>query len=349
MGTKINELTKDVKKAITFENLFNKKIAIDAFNTMYQFLAIIRQRDGTPLKDYDGNVTSHLSGLFYRTINFLESEIKPIYVFDGVPSQLKMETIQERRDCKKEAKKKMIKAQEAEDFEEARKYAQQTSKLTSEMIEEGKKLIDYLGVPVVQARSEGEAQSAYMVEQGDAWGIASQDYDTLLFGGKRLIRNFAVKRSKKVKDTTVTLDIEYINLSKFLDSLKISQEQLIDMGILIGTDFYPGIKGIGQHKAYDLIKEYETLDNILKQKVSIGKKEIEIEPEIIEQVRNIFLNPNVEKEYQKPKWKNVKYEKVEELLIEEHNFSTQRVKNALGRLKKLKRNSKQTSLDTFFK
>mgnify|MGYP006280360953 FL=1 len=349
MGTKINELTKDVKKAITFENLFNKKIAIDAFNTMYQFLAIIRQRDGTPLKDYDGNVTSHLSGLFYRTINFLESEIKPIYVFDGVPSQLKMETIQERREIKKEAKKKMIKAQEAEDFEEARKYAQQTSKLTSEMIEEGKKLIDYLGVPVVQARSEGEAQSAYMVEQGDAWGIASQDYDTLLFGGKRLIRNFAVKRSKKVKDTTVTLDIEYINLSKFLDSLKISQEQLIDMGILIGTDFYPGIKGIGQHKAYDLIKEYETLDNILKQKVSIGKKEIEIEPEIIEQVRNIFLNPNVEKEYQKPKWKNVKYEKVEELLIEEHNFSTQRVKNALGRLKKLKRNSKQTSLDTFFK
>ena len=349
MGTKINELTKDVKKAITFENLFNKKIAIDAFNTMYQFLAIIRQRDGTPLKDYDGNVTSHLSGLFYRTINFLESEIKPIYVFDGVPSQLKMETIQERREIKKEAKKKMIKAQEAEDFEEARKYAQQTSKLTSEMIEEGKKLIDYLGVPVVQARSEGEAQSAYMVEQGDAWGIASQDYDTLLFGGKRLIRNFAVKRSKKVKDTTVTLDIEYINLSKFLDSLKISQEQLIDMGILIGTDFYPGIKGIGQHKAYDLIKEYKTLDNILKQKVSIGKKEIEIEPEIIEQVRNIFLNPNVEKEYQKPKWKNVKYEKVEELLIEEHNFSTQRVKNALGRLKKLKRNSKQTSLDTFFK
>ena len=110
MGTKINELTKDVKKAITFENLFNKKIAIDAFNTMYQFLAIIRQRDGTPLKDYDGNVTSHLSGLFYRTINFLESEIKPIYVFDGVPSQLKMETIQERREIKKEAKKKMIKA-----------------------------------------------------------------------------------------------------------------------------------------------------------------------------------------------------------------------------------------------
>ncbi|MGV9171129.1 MAG: flap endonuclease-1 [Promethearchaeia archaeon] len=347
MGTKINELVNDVKKSITFENLFNKKIAIDAFNTMYQFLAIIRQRDGTPLKDYEGRVTSHLSGLFYRTINFLENEIKPIYVFDGAPSKLKLETIQERKDIKKEAKKKMIEAQEAEDFEEARKYAQQTSKLTSDMIKEGKKLIKYLGVPVIQASSEGEAQSAYMVQQGDAWGIASQDYDTLLFGGERLIRNFAVKRSKKLKDTTITLDIEYINLGKFLEDLEISQEQLIDMGILIGTDFFEGIKGIGQHKAYDLIKEYGSIEKLMEQEPSMGKKKIHIDSEIIEQVKEIFLHPNVNKDYPKPKWKMVKYEKVEELLIEEHNFSTSRVKNALERLKKLKRNSKQTSLDTF--
>ncbi|MFO8017195.1 MAG: flap endonuclease-1 [Promethearchaeia archaeon] len=349
MGTKINELLKDVKKAITFENLFNKKIAIDAFNTIYQFLAIIRQRDGTPLKDYEGNITSHLSGLFYRTINFLENEIKPIYVFDGEPSRLKLDTIQERKDIKKEAKEKMIEAQEAENYEEARKYAQQTSKLTPNMIEEGKKLIDHLGVPVVQANSEGEAQSAYMVQQGDAWGIASQDYDTLLFGGDRLIRNFAVKRSKKVKNTTITLDIEYINLTKLLEHLDISQEQLVDMGILIGTDFFQGIKGIGQHKAYDLIKEYGSIENLMEQEITIGKKKIQIDSSIIEQVKDIFLNPNVNKDYPKPKWKSVNYEKVEELLIEQHNFSTQRVKNALERLKKLKRNSKQTSLDTFFK
>ena len=142
MGVKINELVKDVKKKITFENLYNKKVAIDAFNTIYQFLAIIRQRDGTPLKDYDGNVTSHLSGIFYRTINFLENRIKPIYVFDGKPSELKLETIKERKAVKEVAKTKMVEAQEAGNFQEAKKFAQQTSKLNSDMLEESKKLIE---------------------------------------------------------------------------------------------------------------------------------------------------------------------------------------------------------------
>ena len=196
MGVKINELVKEVKRSITFENLFQKRIAIDAFNTIYQFLAIIRQPDGTPLKDYDGNVTSHLSGLFYRTINFVEHNIRPIYVFDGKPSELKLETISERRKIKEQAKAKMIKAQEAEDFKEAKKYAQMTSKLDSDMLEESKKLLTNMGIPVLDSNSEGEAQSAYLVEKGDAWGCASQDYDTLLFGGKRLIRNVAVSRSK---------------------------------------------------------------------------------------------------------------------------------------------------------
>ncbi|MHA2182393.1 MAG: FEN1 family endonuclease, partial [Promethearchaeota archaeon] len=206
MGLKINELVNEVKRTITFDNLFKKVISIDAFNTIYQFLAIIRQRDGTPLKDYQGNITSHLSGLFYRSINFLEHNIKPIYVFDGISSDLKLDTIRERKKIKEEAQKKMIEAQDAEDFKEAKKFAQMTSKLDSGMIEESKKLIESMGIPIVQASSEGEAQSAYMVEAGDAWACASQDYDTLLFGGERLLRNFAINRTKKVRDTTVTLD-----------------------------------------------------------------------------------------------------------------------------------------------
>ena len=186
MGLKINELVNEVKRTITFDNLFKKVISIDAFNTIYQFLAIIRQRDGTPLKDYQGNITSHLSGLFYRSINFLEHNIKPIYVFDGISSELKLDTIKERKKIKVEAQKKMIEAQDAEDFKEAKKYAQMTSKLDAGMIEESKKLIESMGIPIIQASSEGEAQSAYMVEVGDAWACASQDYDTLLFGGERL-------------------------------------------------------------------------------------------------------------------------------------------------------------------
>ncbi len=344
MGVKINDLVKEVKRSITFENLFNKRIAIDAFNTIYQFLAIIRQRDGTPLKDYEGNVTSHLSGLFYRTINFIEHNIKPIYVFDGTPSELKLDTIMERKKVKKEAKEKMIEAQEREDFRDAKKFAQMTSKLDSNMIQESKKLIQHLGIPIVQATSEGEAQSAYLVEREDAWACASQDYDTLLFGAERLVRNFAVSRSKKVKDTSVTLDIEYISLSKFLKNIGLTREQLIDMSILIGTDFFPGIKGIGQHKALELIRENKSIDTILKNKI----KGIELDLEMVNQIKNIFLNPDIKKEYPALVWNKINYEKIEELLIEQHNFSKSRVHNALERLRKKDSSKTQISLDKYF-
>jgi len=349
MGVKINELVKEVKRTITFENLFKKNIAIDAFNTIYQFLAIIRQKDGTPLKDYQGNITSHLSGLFYRTINFLEHSVKPIYVFDGIPSKLKLETIRERKKIKKEAWKKMVKAQDAEDFREAKKFAQLTSKLDSDMIEESKKLIEYMGIPIIQASSEGEAQSAYLVEMDDAWACASQDYDTLLFGGARLIRNFAISRSKKVRDTTVTLDIEYISLTKFLSNLGITREQLIDMAILIGTDFFPGIKGIGQKTALELIKKYNNIEKILENHVKVGGKEIFVDLEQATQIREIFLNPDVKKDYKLPKPKKIDFEKLEDLLIEQHNFSKQRVENALERLRKLDSSKIQVSLDDFLK
>jgi len=349
MGIKINELVNEVKRTITFENLFNKRVAIDAFNTIYQFLAIIRQRDGTLLMDDEGNVTSHLSGLFYRTINFLEHNIRPIFVFDGIPSELKLDTIEERRKIKEEYKEKMIKAKEAEDFREAKMYAQLTSKLDKNMIEESKKLVNYFGIPIIDASSEGEAQSAYLVQLGDAWACASQDYDTLLFGGERLIRNFAVSRTVKVRDTSKTLDIEYISLEKFLENLKITREQLVEMGILIGTDFFPGVKGIGQHTALDLIKEYGSLENILKSNIKVRGKEINIDVEVIDRIKQIFLNPDIKKEYPKLVWKKIDYEKIQELLIEKHNFSTQRVSNALERLKKQELSKRQVTLDSFLK
>ena len=345
MGIKINELVAEVKRSITFENLLNKRIAIDAFNTLYQFLAIIRQFDGTPLMDKEGNVTSHLSGLFYRNINFLEHHIKPIYVFDGEASDLKLDTIKERKEIKEDAREKMILAQDKEDFKEAKKYAQLTSKLNANMIKESKKLLVYMGIPILDASSEGEAQSAFLVNNGDAWACASQDYDTLLFGCERLVRNFAVSRKKKVKDTSDTLDIEYISLSKFLDNLGISREQLIDMGILIGTDFYPGIKGIGQHKALEYIKKFGSIENILNEEVKILGQDLE--PDIIREVKSLFLTPNVKKEYPSLKWKKVDYEKVEELLVEQHDFSEQRVKNALERLRKKNSSKKQVSLGDF--
>ena len=206
-----------------------------------------------------------------------------------------------------------------------------------------------MGIPVIEASSEGEAQSAYLVEKGDAWACASQDYDTLLFGGKRLVRNFAVSRSKKVKDTTVTLDIEYVSLPKLLENLNITRGQLIEMGLLIGTDFFEGIPGIGQHKALELIKKYGSIENIIDKEIKVGKQVIQIAPDIIEQVKSIFLNPDVRKEYPKLKWNKINFEKIEELLIKQHNFSEQRVENALTRLRKLDSSKTQISLDSFLK
>jgi len=299
--------------------------------------------------DLEGNVTSHLSGLFYRNIKFLEYNIKPIYVFDGKPPELKLETIIERRKVKAEAKEKMIKAQEEEDFQEAKKQAQRTSKLDENMIEESKSLLNYMGIPVIDAASEGEAQSAYLVNKGEAWASASQDYDTLLFGCERFLRNFSVSRSKKVKDTTVSLDIEYISLSKLLLNLGISREQLIDMGILIGTDFFPGIKGIGQHKALELIKKHDSLENMLENNIEISGNPLMLDMELVQHVKDIFLNPSVNSNYSKIEWKKVDYDKLEELLVEKHNFSKNRIDSALKKLKDIDSAKKQISLDSFFK
>jgi len=348
MGVKISELVKEVRKSITFDNLFNKKIAIDAFNSLYQFLAIIRGKNGELLKDYQGNITSHLSGLFYRTINFLEGNIHPIYVFDGIPSSLKLEVIKERKERKLEAKAKMEEAQLKGDLVEARKFAQATSKLDEKMIEDSKILLNYLGVPVVQAPSEGEAQIAYMVNNGDVWASASQDYDTLLFGAKRLLRNFAVTRSRKVGDTSITLDIEWILLPRLLENLDITREQLIEMGILIGTDFYEGVFGIGEKTAYSLIKKHNSIKEIVSKKVKVRGQIIDLNLDLIEMVKDLFLNPSIEENYPSLNKGKPKFDKIEDFLIDKHNFSESRVKNALERLKKIEFASKQTSLEQFF-
>ena len=345
MGVKITDLVKDVKKIITFENLLSKTIAIDAFNTLYQFLAIIRGVDGTPLKDYNGNVTSHLSGIFYRTIRIIEKDIKPIYVFDGPPNPMKMAEIQRRRIIRQDAGKKAKEAQDLGRIEEAAKFAQASSKLNSSMIEESKELIIAMGIPVIQAAQDGEAQAAYLVQNGDAWAVASQDYDSFLFGAHRIVRNLSQNRQRKVKSTTITIDLEWFNLNQVLEYNHISMEQLIDIGILSGVDFFPGVSGVGTKTAFNLIKKYGNLETMLEKNIVVRKKPISesIDLDTIKQVRDIFLNPAINKNYPKPKWKRPDSDKIKEILCERHNFSEERVDNALIRLKKKGRNNPETN------
>jgi flap endonuclease-1 len=308
--------------------LRGKVIAIDAYNALYQFLAAIRQPDGTPLMDSQGRITSHLSGLFYRTINLVENGIKPVYIFDGKPPELKAREIEKRKAIKEEASKKYEEAIKAGDLEAARRYAAMASKLTDSMVEDAKRLLSTMGIPWVQAPAEGEAQATYMARVGDAYATASQDYDSLLFGSPRLIRNLTISGKRKLpkKEEYVEIFPEIIELDKLLMKLGLTREALIDIGILVGTDYNPdGFEGIGPKRAYQLIKAYGSIERIPK---AILKSPVEVDIAFIKQY---FLNPPITKNY-KLDWNEPDAKQVIEILVKEHDFSEDRVKNALERL-----------------
>src|SRR6266540_3976181 len=217
----------------TLEDFSGKILAIDAFNTLYQFLAIIRQPDGTPLMDRQGRVTSHLSGLIYRLSNFVAAGIKPSFVFDGEPPRLKARTLVARGEVKQRAEREWREAVEIGDLATARTKAMQTSRLTDEMVGQSKKLLDLLGLPWVQAPAEGEAQASAMARSGSAYAAASQDFDSLLFGSPRLVKNLAISGRRKLprKDVYVDVQPEEIVLEATLVRLGITREQLVDVGI----------------------------------------------------------------------------------------------------------------------
>ena len=334
-----------VKRDISFNEIKGRRIAIDAYNALYQFLATIRQIDGKPLMDSQGNVTSHLNGLLYRTVNLLEKDIRPVYVFDGKPPELKKAEILRRMEQKSEAIIKYEEALKRGDLEEARIYAQQTSKLTTYMVDEAKKLLTYLGVPWVQAPSEGEAQAAYMVVKGDVWASASQDYDSLLYGAPRLIRNLTISGRRKIarRNMYINISLELIFLEEVLKKLDITRVQLIDIAILLGTDYNPGgIRGIGPKKALELIKRYGGLEKIIK---IIGKESFNVDPFSI---REIFLKPEISDDY-KLEWGNMDEDKLIKLLCDSHDFSYDRVKKAIERVKRAYDiNIKQMRLESWF-
>lgn len=244
---------------IELSSISNKKIAIDSFNMLYQFLASIRQSDGNPLTDSKGNVTSHLKGLFNRCVYFKRNNVKAVFVFDGKAPKLKEREREIRAQRKMEADAKYREALDLGMMDEAKKYAQGLNKLDEDMVNDSKELIRAFGFPVIEAPSEGEAQAAYMNNKGLVFASASQDFDSLLFGAKHLIRNLSVSNKRKVAGSSIYKDIpiEYFDLEKNLKNLNVNLDELIIIAILCGTDFNPGgVKGIGPKKALKLVKEY---------------------------------------------------------------------------------------------
>jgi len=331
------------KKELEVENLSGKTIAVDAFLWLHQFLSIIRQPDGTPLKDSQGRITSHLSGIFYRSAKLIENGLNLVYVFDGPTHEFKKSTVEERKSLKEQAKMMWQEALAVGDMKEARKAAQATSYLTDEMIEQSKNLLEYMGIPTVQAPSEGEAQCAYLCQKGLVYGVSSQDSDSLLFNSPRLIRNLSVTGKRKLPRQDVYIEIkpELIELSNVLKDLGITRKQLIIVGLLVGTDYNPGIQGYGPKKALELVKKEKTLKNILKK--------IEWNYEIpAEEIFNFYLNPQIEKNV-KIEFKQLQPEKTLKFMVDEYEFSQERIEKVIKTLVQVKEGERQKSLGSWLK
>lgn len=349
MGVDLGELIPETaRREVELSSLTGKIIAIDAYNTLYQFLTAIRQPDGTPLMDSRGNITSHLSGLFYRTINLLEEGIRPVYVFDGRPPSLKEKEIERRKKIKEEAEAKLSYALERGDIEEARRYAQISSRLTDSMVIEAKKLLDLMGIPIVEAPAEGEAQAANLAKRGLAWAAGSQDYDSILFGSPRLVRNIAVTGKRKLprKDVYVEIKPEIIDVDIIFKELGITREQLIVIALYLGTDYNPGgVKGVGVKTALKIVKGYPSPREAIKSLPKIEGIDYDV-------IFEYFFNPPVT-EVKNIEFKDPDVDNLKVFLVDEHDFASERVSNAIERLKRavyrMKTQRAQTGLDLWFK
>ncbi len=333
MGVAIRDILADCKETLTWDGLPGTA-AVDAHNALYQFLSIIRQPDGTPLMNGAGRVTSHLSGILFRTVNLLERGIRPIFIFDGKPPEFKQETIDQRREIRTRADDAWKAALKEGDIEEAYKQASASTRIDRHTLESSHELLDLLGIPWVQAPSEGEAQAAHMVRSGDATYVVSQDYDSLLFGSPVLVRNLTVSGRRRMRGRTITVNPERIVLSCLLDRLEITREQLIEIGILVGTDFNPGIRGIGSKTAFKIVRN-STFES------TIAEKQPDFDPGPIQE---FFRNPPVTDEYSLA-WRAPDVEGVVEMLCGRYDFSEDRVRSALA---KASMKATQKTLDAWF-
>jgi flap endonuclease-1 len=346
MGLSIKDIIP--KKEIELEDLNGKTIVVDAFNTLYQFLSSVRQMDGTPLMDDNKKITSHLSGILYRNIALLEQGMKLVYVFDGKAPYLKAKTHKKRQEARDSASEKYEQAKQDEDIMRMKRYSSQLLRLDDEMIKESKELLEALGVMIVQAPSEGEAEASYLCKHNlDIYATASQDYDSLLYGTPYLIQNLTLARKRKTISGYTEVKPELVDFEHMLDMLEIDLDQLICLGILVGTDYNPkGVPGIGQKKALELVQR-------LKQPVLIFK---EVEQKIHslpeedqfdwKEIFQLFHKPDVvDVELEFPK---VDENKIKDILVERHNFSEERIDKQIERLKKINEKKKQTGLDKWF-
>ena len=348
MAVDLGKFVAEVKHKISFDELSGKCIAIDAFNTIYQFLSIIRQPDGAPLTDAKGRTTSHLSGLFYRNLNLLEHGIKLIYVFDGIPPHLKRRTLEARMSRRKEAHEAWERAKADGLIEEARIKATASTKINKEIIESSKLLLSHMGIPFIQAPGEGEAQAASLVNSGLAYALTSQDYDSFLFGAETVIRNFAITGKRKLprQNIYVNIDLERIYLKDLLGKLNIDRRQLILLGMLVGTDFNEGIDKIGPKTALKIVSEQKNVENVT---AYINEKYgTDFGPDLNE-VISIFEKPEIRdigsSEFARLQESSIPdREALIKLMCDDYGFSTERITRSSERIFESRKKERQKGI-----
>lgn len=333
-----------IKKVLSLDDLKGKSFAVDANNYLYQFLSLIRTPDGTPLRDSHGNITSHLAGLMFRSTRLIHDyDIYLVFVFDGKPPELKLREIMKRRKLREKATQEWQEALKRKDYPTAFSKAVMSSRLTQPMVEDAKHLLSLLGIRYVQARSEAEAQGAYMAMKRDVWAASSKDYDSLLFGAPQLLRYLTISGREFLPSKGVSrpLKPELIELDKLLNSYKITREQLVDVAILIGTDFNEGVKSIGPKTALGLIQKHGSIESLPTE----VRSKIEIQDYLT--VRRLFMHPDVISDY------NLRYTELDEdglldFLCEQRDFSKERVQTVIQRMKAFYKRKRQTQLKDWF-
>ncbi|CAH0717687.1 unnamed protein product, partial [Brenthis ino] len=336
----IADIAPQAVKEMEIKNYFGRKVAIDASMSLYQFLIAVRS-EGAQLTSVDGETTSHLMGTFYRTIRLVDNGIKPVYVFDGKPPDMKSHQLNKRAERREEAEKELQKATEAGDKASIEKFNRRLVKVTKQHGEEARQLLKLMGVPVVEAPCEAEAQCAALVKAGKVFAVATEDMDALTFGANILLRHLTFSEARK-------MPVQEFHLDQVLSGLELNHNEFIDLCILLGCDYCESIRGIGPKRAIDLVKQHRSIEEVLRN-IDTNKYS---PPEnwAYENARRLFLEPEVADGNDiELKWTDPDEEGLVKFLCGDKQFSEERVRNGAKKLMKARSGSVQGRLDGFFK
>jgi len=323
------------------KNFFGRKVAIDASMSIYQFLIAVRSHDGAQLTSADGETTSHLIGLFYRTIRMVDNGIKPVYVFDGKPPDMKGGELTKRAEKREEASKQLALATDAGDTAEMDKLNRRLVKVNKTHTDECKRLLTLMGIPYVEAPCEAEAQCAALVKSNKVYATATEDMDSLTFGSNVLLRYMTYSEAKK-------MPIKEFHLKTILETMEYTMDEFIDLCILLGCDYCDTIRGVGAKRAKDLMDKHRSIEKILENLDT--KKYVVPEEWPFEQARRLFKTPDVtDPETLDLKWNQPDEEGLVKFMCEEKNFNEERIRNGAKKLAKAKQGQTQGRLDSFFK